>query len=31
VSACGASSSGIVVNATISYGVMKQEFNTESA
>ena len=31
VSACGASSSGVVVNATISYGVMKQEFNTESA
>jgi len=31
VSACGASSNGTVVNATVSYGVMKQEFNTESA
>ncbi|MBV8802419.1 MAG: transposase [Gammaproteobacteria bacterium] len=31
VSACGASSNGIVVNTTICYGVMKQEFNTESA
>jgi putative transposase len=31
VSACGASSNGVVVSATISYGVMKQEFNTNSA
>jgi putative transposase len=30
VTACGASSSGAVVLATVSYGVMKQEFNAES-